>query len=78
MNLKGLVAVEMTLLLKYLPQKHEDQNLNSQNPHTAGWVWRPNCHSRVLKVEIRDPQNKLASQTLTICELWVQLRALSR
>ena len=66
MNLKGLVAVEMMPLLRYLLQKHEDQNLNSQNPHTAGWVWRACCHSSLLKVEIRDPQDKLASWTLSV------------
>lgn len=66
MNLKGLVAVEMTPLLRYLPWRHEDQNLNSQNPHTARWVWRPSCHSSLLKVEIRDLQHKLASRTLSV------------
>lgn len=66
MNLKGLVAVEMMPLLRYLLQKHEDQNLNSHNPHTARWVWRICCHSSLLKVEIRDPQHKLASWTLSV------------
>lgn len=58
--------MEMMPLLRYLLQKHEDQNLNSQNPHTAGWVWRTCCHSSLLKVEIRDPQHKLASRTLSV------------